>query len=215
VSVPEDQFEEAKAVAEDLAYLADEWKPRLEPAELRRLSPVLRRLLVEGAYGRAWRSVGLQGEPSVSATDLDAMLGALDRSIIHTAFAPPGLTVGRSLAAGGKLHIEVLEGVPPHSVLVAVIGDQDGRGLGPMIAVFPPEKQNRVAADPEEAAADTVREGLGRRVAHGMGLTEFLRSPAALVTGVEISRQDVTRTWRTSWGACTSTANAMGRPANG
>jgi hypothetical protein len=90
VSVPEDQFEEAKAVAEDLAYLADEWKPRLEPAELRRLSPVLRRLLVEGAYGRAWRSVGLQGEPYVSATDLDAMLGALDRSIIHTAFAPPG-----------------------------------------------------------------------------------------------------------------------------
>src|SRR5438067_2103921 len=89
-----EQLAEARVVAEDLAHLMDEWVPRLDAAELRRsISTMLRRLLADGQYTRAWRSLGLPGQPYVSAPDLDEMLGTIDRLLIQIAFAPPSQTV--------------------------------------------------------------------------------------------------------------------------
>lgn len=184
-----EQLDEAAVVDEDLAYLMDEWQPRLEPPKLRRLSPVLRRLLVDGQYGRAWRNLGLPGEPYVTATDLDAMLGTLDRSIIQLAFAPPGSTVSRVLAAGGDLQLRVPAYIPAGAVIVVIPGHE--QGLGPVLAAVAPDKLNMALRDPHAAVQASIVQQLGHRVARGLGLTAYLRSPAALVLRDEISRQDV------------------------
>jgi hypothetical protein len=184
-----DELAEARVVAEDLAYLRDEWQPQLAPAALRRLSPILRKLLVNGHYGRAWRSVGLPGEPWITATDLDAMLGTLDRSLIQLAFAPPGPTVGRVMHAGGQLHLGVPVDIAPGAVVVLIPGYDIG--FGPILAAVPPEKVSKIEADPQRVARASIAKELGRRVARGTSLSAFLRSPAALVVNVEVTRQDV------------------------
>lgn len=62
------------AVAEDLEYLAS-WGAEITAAEIRRGTAVLRRLLVEDAYGTAWRAIGLAKQPSLVAVNLDLLLG--------------------------------------------------------------------------------------------------------------------------------------------
>ena len=47
-------------VAEDLIHLRDDWGGEITDAQIRRGSAVLRRLLVEDAYGQAWRAAGLK-----------------------------------------------------------------------------------------------------------------------------------------------------------
>lgn len=49
--------DDLRLVAEDLEYLA-EWGPDITDREIRHGSAVLRRLLVEGVYGTAWRAIG-------------------------------------------------------------------------------------------------------------------------------------------------------------
>jgi hypothetical protein len=51
-------LELARLVAEDLDYLFKEWNQDIDDASLRRSSPVLRALLVEGLLGRAAHQVG-------------------------------------------------------------------------------------------------------------------------------------------------------------
>jgi hypothetical protein len=57
------------AVAEDLEYLSG-WGSEISNAEIRRGTAILRRLLVEDAYGTAWRTVGRCKQPSLMAVDL-------------------------------------------------------------------------------------------------------------------------------------------------
>jgi hypothetical protein len=63
------------AVAEDLHYLST-WGPNIPDAEIRRGSAVLRRLLVEDAYGQAWRASGRKKQPRVVAIDIEPFLKA-------------------------------------------------------------------------------------------------------------------------------------------
>lgn len=62
------------AVAEDLEYLA-QWGSDISNADIRRGTAVLRRLLVEDAYGTAWRAVGEVKQPSLPGVDLTLLLG--------------------------------------------------------------------------------------------------------------------------------------------
>jgi hypothetical protein len=62
------------AVAEDIQYLGT-WGSDISNAEIRRGTAILRRLLVEDAYGAAWRAVGEEKQPSLIAVDLSLMLG--------------------------------------------------------------------------------------------------------------------------------------------
>ena len=184
----EDELAEAAVVDEDLAYLMDEWQPQLRQAEIRRLSPVLRRLLVDGQYGRAWRSLGLPGEPYVTATDLDAALGTIDRRLIGLACAPPGWTVSRIMVAGGQMQLAV--GNLEKGSVVGLMPGYDA-GLGPIFFAIPPADVTLLAAVDGEAAVRQVAAGMGRRVARGIGLTAYLRSPAVLFSQDAVTRQDV------------------------
>lgn len=62
------------AVTEDLEYLA-QWGSDISNAEIRRGTAVLRRLLVEDAYGTAWRAIGFPSQPTLYAVDLLQLIG--------------------------------------------------------------------------------------------------------------------------------------------
>jgi hypothetical protein len=74
-------------VADDLQYLR-EWGPDMSDGDIRRGSAVLRRLLVEDAYGQAWRAAGNLKQPVLVAVDLDAV--ATPDSISDIVFALAG-----------------------------------------------------------------------------------------------------------------------------
>lgn len=61
-----------KIVADDLNYLAT-WNPDISEGDIRRGSAVLRRLLVDGVYGKAWRAIGKGKQPNVVAIDISSL----------------------------------------------------------------------------------------------------------------------------------------------
>ena len=56
-----------RSVAEDVQYLAAEWNQDVTTAALRRGSSVLRRLLVNDDFLRAWKAAGILGRPTIEA----------------------------------------------------------------------------------------------------------------------------------------------------
>ncbi|MDV6344595.1 hypothetical protein [Nitrosomonas sp. Is37] len=84
------------AVAEDLEYLS-QWGSEISNAEIRRGTAILRRLLVEDAYGVAWRSIGKAKQPSLIAVDLSLLLGKHATEVVY-ALAGGALFRGMSMA---------------------------------------------------------------------------------------------------------------------
>ena len=74
-------------VAEDLEWLSSTWGPDISEPDIRRGSAVLRRLLVEGAYGQAWRGIGFAAQPKLRAVDLDFELSKHTIDKVYYAFA--------------------------------------------------------------------------------------------------------------------------------
>ncbi len=101
------QIKELLTVAEDLVHLRADWTGQMSDAEIRRGSAVLRRLLIEDVYGKAWRAVGNNREPTVIAIDLQNLLGDAPLSSVELALAGGvnfrGITMaGMMLIKGNK-----------------------------------------------------------------------------------------------------------------
>ncbi|AXH98453.1 hypothetical protein DV702_01255 [Sporosarcina sp. PTS2304] len=60
-----EQIRFLRVVLEDLQYLANDWKEGIEESKIRRDSVILRRLLVNGDYGNAWRLCGYNKSPKL------------------------------------------------------------------------------------------------------------------------------------------------------
>jgi len=73
---------ELSVVIEDLEHLRDEWGPNIQDPDIRRGSAVLRRLLVENVYSRAWRDAGFERQPTVIAVDINKMIGDETASVV-------------------------------------------------------------------------------------------------------------------------------------
>ena len=100
-------------VAADIEHLRNAWSTAPNQHELRRSSSVLRRLLVEGELGRAWRAAGFKGEPRVKAPDLNIVLKPYEKhGLRHIVFAmTPGASyMGKNLAV--IMAVATWEGLP-------------------------------------------------------------------------------------------------------
>ena len=75
-------YDSLVAVAEDLEYLS-QWGSEISNGEIRRGTAVLRRLLVEDAYGNAWRAIGKAKQPSLIAVSLELLLGNESNRVIY------------------------------------------------------------------------------------------------------------------------------------
>lgn len=184
-----DSWERARVVAEDLEYLADDWLPSLGEKQLRRDSPILRRLLVDDQYGLAWRDLGLPDQPFISAPGLAAALGQTNRNYIQFATAPTSFTVANSLLEGGQLKMGVLADTPQGATLGVTPGY--GQQYGLMFVVIPPDVVAAAAAVGRNALTENLK--LGRRHVVGQPISEFLDSGFALILGTEITRKEVIR----------------------
>lgn len=69
-----DAAERIRVAVEDLEFLKTSWTEDVEDASLRRSSPILRRLLVDGDLQRAWHDLGLDNQPIIRAPSLQAQL---------------------------------------------------------------------------------------------------------------------------------------------
>jgi hypothetical protein len=95
---PSDQAELLATVKSDLAFLEDEWDESIDEHSLRRSSTVLRRLLVNGDYGKAWRIAGEPKEPRLEAVDLSNNLAGLELARVFFATAGGGPPRGGELS---------------------------------------------------------------------------------------------------------------------
>jgi hypothetical protein len=84
-----------RSVGEDLRHLRETLNTDVTDAALRRSSTLLRRLAVQGDYGKAWRWLGLKREPVVRAPQPDDVLGRI--SARRLVYASP---VGAHLLGG-------------------------------------------------------------------------------------------------------------------
>lgn len=63
-----------KTVADDLKYLVNEWDQEIDDSSLSRCSAVLRRLLVEDGFAKAWNAMGLNKQPKVRTYNYEELM---------------------------------------------------------------------------------------------------------------------------------------------
>lgn len=102
--------EALRYVAEDLAFLRD-WSADISEPEIRRGSATLRRVLVENAYGNAWRAASFKREPRLIAVDLNNIVAPAD--IGKVAFVLAAGADFRGLYIGSAMVNEGSEVLPP------------------------------------------------------------------------------------------------------
>lgn len=90
----EETAEVLRLVRDDLVFLRSLNYGRPSRTEVRVASSILRRLLHEGMYLGAWKLADLEGEPRVSAVDLQAVLAGIESRYVHYAYAGGAKTEG-------------------------------------------------------------------------------------------------------------------------
>ena len=84
----------AKTVAEDLKYLRFEWNQDVDEVSVRVLSPILRRLLVQGDLQKAWKILGFAKSPRIDTYTLAKNILANKSKAIEFASAGGALQDG-------------------------------------------------------------------------------------------------------------------------
>ena len=182
-------WQRAKAVDQDLAYLIEDWRPSFDEGGLRRDSPILRRLLVDGEYARAWRDIGLPGQPYISAPDFATALGETTREYVTFAVSPPGNAVTDALSSGGgDISFQFPAGATPPIGSVLAVAGAYGQRFGMIVVMIPPDK---VPSNQATSVVTSMHLKPGRRWAIGRPVSAFLSSQFALILGQVLTRQDV------------------------
>jgi hypothetical protein len=186
--ITREDWERAKVVNDDLKYFVEDWIPHLDVPSLRRDSTTLRMLLVDGTYARAWRDVGLPGDPYISASDFNSALGKIDRKYLQLATSPPGAGVGQAIGAAlvGKLEFKVIEDIPEGSAVSIAPGFP--QHFGAVLGVLP-----KPIVDQEGSAEAALVRHMepGRRHVRGFAMSDYLDSSCAYVLGEELTRREV------------------------
>lgn len=177
-----DDLDLIKVVADDLEFLEDAWTMETTSAALRRESPVLRRLLIQDDYGRAWRLVGLPGEPMVRAGDLRAWVAGVPPRYIVSAMAPlPATWEGEfQVQAGFGDHVE--EGD------LLLLTSMSRPVLSHAMVIVP---KDEVEGDDPEEFGKKVMQDASRLKHEYYTLSKFLDSPALIVQGERFTRRDI------------------------
>lgn len=74
-------------VASDLRHIEAKWGDAIDDQTLRRESPILRRLLVEGDLQQAWKRIGFNGQPRIIASSLSKAVATIPNKRIKFASA--------------------------------------------------------------------------------------------------------------------------------
>ena len=169
------------SVAEDIEWLQHSWAndpDQLSDADVRRGGATLRRLLLErgqGAIMAAWRGCGFEGQPTLVAPDLLALLDQVGHPVERTVTAVAGgvSVSGVSYAATGVHRVDHSDGTSADAEVgfaVAVGG----------IAALVPKPGQEVPTSPYD-------ENMNR----SWRLRDYLDAPGGIRTGKPIARRDI------------------------
>jgi len=163
-------------VADDIDYFQSNWCTLFQPptdVEIRWGVAAIRRLLMEGLLGQAWRESGLPGEPSVEAPDVLAILAHQGTEVRHVV----------ALIAGGAS----IDGIAS-SMIGSARTHNESTGIGPdaeegfAVSVF------QVARD---ARGEETEGPISHLVRTKFPVSAFLNSVGAIRIGEEIKRHDI------------------------
>ncbi len=182
----DEAYEEARIVADDLRHLREAWSPDISEAQIRRESPILRRLLIDEAYGRSWRAIGLPKEPIVTASDLKAWLGTLELGFIGMAVAElPFQPFPNGVQARTEAKYKTTREAPSGSLLM-IEASVRGRFMSGFAT---PEE---VGDDPD-AIRDRYLSRVGAATDAHFWLSDYLASPALLIEGTWFTRREIVK----------------------
>lgn len=181
-----DQYLLVKTVAEDLAHLASSWTTDLTTERARRESGILRRLLVDRDYAKAWTVAQLPRTPLVRAPDLDTALAGVKRGHVAFSMAPslPGVNEIKGETSYLMRNPPWIKG-------------------GDLLVVIPPTHRNFIlnmviphsevaSISDHEAYIRDITAKLNPEASRTYWLNKYLESAAAVVDrGTVVSRQDI------------------------
>lgn len=98
-----------KTVLEDLLFLQESWDQTIDDASLRRSSNVLRMLLANGNYGRAWRLVGFEKEPEILVPSLEKVLAGIPINNVQYAQAGGAICNGMKISSTLRVNFAMSE----------------------------------------------------------------------------------------------------------
>ena len=102
-----------ETVASDLIFVMEKWDNEIDDQSLRRSSPILRRLLVDGELQRAWKHAGFIKEPLITASTLDLILRTVELPKIRMASCGGASYKGTEIRGATEiaevLPVEVME----------------------------------------------------------------------------------------------------------
>lgn len=182
VILDRENYDLAKRVAEDLEHIST-WNFEMPESALRRESVLLRRILVEDEYARAWRAVGLPRQPMVKATSLDGFLGGVERKHVAYAFAP----LARRLTVDMQ-QLTIKSPSPQEGDLMITLPGYN-QGLGLVMILIPRAEVN--GKDVEALGQDVAGKLGGKREWGTYAISDLLSSPAALISGTTINRREI------------------------
>lgn len=177
-------YDMVAAVVSDCAHLADTWSYAMDVDTLRRETGVLRRLLTDGDYSRAWRLVGLSRQPLVRASRLEPILDKIAAKHLMYAVAAP--TVPVPLPADESLwHYKITRDVAVGDAVAVVAGAPTGVASG-----FIHVEASEAESNPDLAnVLASVLGGPAKPLF--LYLDDFLKADAVAVGGHRISRRNV------------------------
>ena len=180
-----DDFRLCEQVESDLAHIRNSWSGELSEHVIRRESPIIRRLLIDGDYSSAWRKLGFLRQPLVLAHDLEDMLGTIPKRYVRYAFPSPEQ---RSNPVGGDGHsIKMgIKDVVKGDLMIAVPPYANGQGAA--FLVIPKADLEQVKS---EDVSNEIAGKFQKSYLKPMWLTEFLDSAGAYVDGLRITRREV------------------------
>lgn len=163
-------------VADDIDYFQNNWCTLYQPPsdiEIRWGVAAIRRLLIDGLLGQAWRENGLTGEPSVEAPNVLAILAQQGTEVRHVA----------SLIAGGAC----IDGVES-SVIGSARTHNESTGIGPDAEEGFAVSAFQIARD---ARGEETEGPLNHLVRSRYSISNWLNSVGAVRIGETIRRHDI------------------------
>ncbi|HWR43066.1 hypothetical protein [Sporomusa sp.] len=95
-----EELNSIKSVAQDLTYLVNEWDQEIDDRSVNQCSAVLKRLLVENQYGKAWNVLGINRQPKIRTYNFEELM--LDGESVDT--------ITLAIAGGAKYRGSVIRG---------------------------------------------------------------------------------------------------------
>lgn len=183
ISLSDDNYRLCESISQDLEHIGRTWTDTISEQLIRRESPIIRRLLVHNDYSKAWRLLGLPGEPYVMGHDLDEVIGDVPIKYVQIAFPTPNERV--KIRHNG--NVKIVFTPPPSKGDLMITGEAYTAYNGVFYMVIPKNEVQGDISPQDNVAALTIKHSYPSPVK----LSEYLKSSGAIINSKKIKRSEI------------------------